>query len=381
VLYNFCSARGCADGSEPYYSTPVFDSAGNLYGTTLDGGSSGYGTVFELTPSAGGTWTEAVLYSFTGGTGDGASPYAGLIFDSTGNLYGTTALGGAYQCGTVFELAPSAGGTWTETILYSFTGGNDSIPEDSLIFDGNGNLYGTTTGMLFGTACGGFNCGSVFELSPGMDGTWTETVLHNFSSDGKDGISPVAGVIFDSAGNLYGTTIYGGAHNDGTVFQLAPSAGGGWTETILPIHPASPFGGLVLDHAGNLYGTGAGLGSGGIAFELIRGSGKWIGKILYTFTYDGQPLASLIIDAAGNLYGTTGQLGGVHYEGSVFRLKPGAKGKWTETTLHSFIRNGKDGYDPYGGLVFDTAGNLYGTTHTGGNHAGYHRGTVFEITP
>jgi uncharacterized repeat protein (TIGR03803 family) len=387
VLHNFCSRHRCADGSKPYYSTLIFDSAGNLYGTTLQGGDSGYGTVFQLVPNADGTWTEAVLYSFAGntfGTGDGASPFGGLIFDATGNLYGTTAGGGAYSYGTVFELAPNAGGAWTETVLYSFTGGNDSGPTDSLIFDGAGNLYGTTTGLSPGNACDSdYNCGTVFELTPNMDGTWTETVLHKFISDGKDGWWPYAGVILDSAGNLYGTTFYGGAHDVGTVFQLSPSAGGAWTEKILPVNPAHPIGGLTLDGAGDLYGTGAGYGSGGIAFELIPGSnGKWKGKTLYTFTYDGQPQANLIFDAAGHLYGTTTQGGGTHYYGSVFRLAHGTKGKWTEKTLHSFNRNGKDGYYPYSSLVFDGAGNLYGTTELGGDHNGRSPGgTVYEITP
>jgi uncharacterized repeat protein (TIGR03803 family) len=387
VLHNFCSRRHCADGSKPFYSTLIFDSAGNLYGTTLEGGGSGYGTVFELTPNAGGTWTEAVLYSFAGntlGTSDGASPSGGLIFDAAGNLYGTTAGGGAYGYGTVFELAPSAGGSWAETVLYSFTGGNDSGPTDSLIFDGEGNLYGTTTGQSPGNACDSdYNCGTVFELTPNMDGTWTETVLHNFVSDGKDGWWPYAGVTLDSAGNLYGTTFYGGAHDAGAVFQLAPSADGTWTEKILPVNPAHPIGGLILDRAGNLYGTGAGFGSGGIAFELTPSSnGKWKGKTLYTFTYNGQPQASLLFDTAGNLYGTTTQGGGTHYYGSVFRLAPGTKGRWNEKTLHSFNRNGKDGYYPYSGLVLDGAGNLYGTTELGGARNGRPPGgTVYQITP
>ena len=268
VLHSF---SGGADGTYPYGGL-IFDAAGNLYGTTTSGGTSNTGTVFELTPAAGGTWTEKVLHSFSGGT-DGIHPYAGLIFDAAGNLYGTTDLGGAYGYGTVFELTPAAGGTWTEKVLHNFNnGGTDGTrPYARLTFDAAGNLYGTTYGG------GAYNSyGTVFELTPAAGGTWTEKVLHSFGS-GTDGLIPYGGLIFDAAGNLYGTTAYGGTNDLGTVFELTPKAGGGWTE-----------------------------------------------KVLYSFgdgTDGVSPLAGLIFDAAGNLYGTT-QHGGTYNYGTVFEIAP-----------------------------------------------------------
>jgi uncharacterized repeat protein (TIGR03803 family) len=207
VLYNFGNGT---DGVAPQAGL-VMDAAGNLYGTTYNGGTYNYGTVFELTPAAGGGWTEMVLHNFNNDGVDGAYPHAGLIFDAAGNLYGTTHSGGTHNascsndCGTVFELTPSAGGTWTEKVLYDFYSirTDGAFPASSLIFDGAGNLYGTT---IFGGASGAGN-GTVFELTPAAGGGWTERVLYSF---GADGIWPYAGLIFDAAGNLYGTTSFGG---------------------------------------------------------------------------------------------------------------------------------------------------------------------------
>ena len=219
--------------------------------------------VFELTPAAGGTWTEKVLYSFSGGT-DGDQPAAGLIFDAAGNLYGTTYVGGTSDNGTVFELTPAGGGTWTERVLYNFNGTGGAIPQAGLIFDAAGNLYGTTF------AGGTYNLGTVFELTPAGGGTWTEQVLHNFGN-GTDGGGPWAGLIFDAAGNLYGTTRYGGSYGGGTVFRLNAQG-----ETLLysfsGADGANPIAGLVLDAAGNLYGTTylGGASSQGTAFEITN---------------------------------------------------------------------------------------------------------------
>jgi uncharacterized repeat protein (TIGR03803 family) len=205
------------DGAFPS-SGVIFDDAGNLYGTTQTGGASGAGTVFELSPNLDGTWTEVVLYSFTGKT-DGQFPGGGVIFDAAGNLYGTTFLGGASGFGTVFELSPNPGGTWTETVLYSFRGGLDAANPDAstLTFDKAGNLYGETA-VGGNDRCGG--CGVVFELSPIGGGSWTETVLYRF--DGTDGEFPWVGLVFDAAGNIYGTTQSGGAYGNGVVFELKP---------------------------------------------------------------------------------------------------------------------------------------------------------------
>ena len=278
--------------------------------------------MFELTPKAGGGWTEKVLHSFN--AKDGFVSYAALIFDAFGNLYGTTAGGGAYGDGTVFELTPKGGGGWTETVLHSFNDKDGSAPYAGLIFDGAGNLYGTT---LMG---GHYVDGTVFKLTPKGGGGWTETVLHSFNDNGKDGFAPLAGLIFDEAGNLYGTTYGGGTYGYGTVFELTPKAGGAWTETVL---------------------------------HSCNDNGK-----------DGyESYASLILDAPGNLYGTT-SVGGAYGYGTVFELAPKAGGGWTETVLLSF--NDKDGFSVLASLIFDASGNLYGTTYAGGAY-GY--GTVFEV--
>ena len=382
VLHSFGNGL---DGTFPT-SGLIFDAAGNLYGTTYRGGSHNYGTVFELTPNGSGGWTSFLLHSF-GSDGDGQQPWAGLIFDAAGNLYGTT-LG---LDGAAFELMPNGGHQWTETALYrfGFNGGPDGQqPWASLVFDASGNLYGTTG------EGGSFYVGTAFELTPNGSGSWTETQIYSFGN-GSDGTTPVAGMIFDASGNLYGTTSAGGTYGFGTVFELTPNGSGSWTETVLyNFGPApdgqEPLAGLVFDAAGNLYGTteqGGNLGfpcgtyGCGTVFELTpNGSGGWTETILHRFGYgtDGlQPLyGSLIFDAAGNLYGTTRE-GGTYSTGTVFELMPNGDGSWTETVLYSF-GNGMDGFYPFGSLTFDAAGNLYGTTDAGGT---YDLGTVFELTP
>jgi uncharacterized repeat protein (TIGR03803 family) len=232
--------------------------SGVLYGTANNGGAAGFGTVFNLTAPISAS-SFAVLYTFGGPPGDGANPQASMITDATGALYGTTLSGGQSNAGTVFKLTPVAGGTWTETVLYSFTGGNDGRwPTSNLLFDASGALYGVTQ---FG---GLNNSGTVFKLTPPstVGAGWTETVLHAFAG-GSDGAGPLAGLIFDGSGALYGTTPTGGANNQGTIFKLTPpaAAGGAWTESILwnftggndGSFPGN--GGLVADTSGALYGT------------------------------------------------------------------------------------------------------------------------------
>jgi uncharacterized repeat protein (TIGR03803 family) len=215
VLYSFGTAR--MDGAYPRAGL-IFDNAGNLYGTTYSGGAHNAGTVFELMRKTGGRWTERILHNFKGGA-DGAYPLANLIFDASGNLYGTTYAGGSNVEGTIFQLALKAGGVWTEKVLHSFGNGKDGEhPDAGLVFDATGNLYGTT----YVGGANGF--GTVFELTPKARGKWAEQVLHSFS--GKDGASPYASLIIDTAGNLYGTTSSGGADGFGTVFELTPKAGG-----------------------------------------------------------------------------------------------------------------------------------------------------------
>jgi uncharacterized repeat protein (TIGR03803 family) len=391
VLHSFNYTA--ADGNAPFGGL-IFGANGNLYGTTAGGGAYGGvfsgGTAFELMPTAGGLWAETVLHSFNNHSTDSQGPEAGLIFDASGNLYGTTAGGGVRDnYGTVFELTPAAGGTWTEKGVYSFHGKDGAKPVASLVFDGTGNLYGTT-------ASGGYyGFGTVFELTPTTSGSWMEKVLHSFSQNGKEGWGPSSSLILDAAGNLYGTTPVGGTNGSGTVFELKPKVSGGWGVKVLhsfggPGDGVEPVAGLIFDAAGNLYGTTiygvlsccCEYYSCGTVFQLTPAAdGTWTEKILHNSAVvvgDGHsPYGSLIFDGVGNLYGTT-YWGGAYSNGTVFELTPTVSGTWMETVLHSFSNNGTEGYGPYGSLIFDTAGNLYGATQAGGVYGG---GTIFEITP
>jgi uncharacterized repeat protein (TIGR03803 family) len=380
VLHSF--NNNGKDGTNPRGGL-VADAAGNLYGTTYTGGVYNYGTVFELSPKTGGGWTYKVLLSFD--KGDGSYPEGTLIFDSAGNLYGTTDSGGTDSEGTAFELSPATGGKWTERVLWNF-GLSGSFPAAGLTFDAAGNLYGTTA------AGGAYGGGTVFELTPDTGGIWTETTLHSFTfNTTTDGDFPLASVLFDS--DLFGTTYVGGTYGTGTAFELTPEAGGTWTETVLynfnngntgSTDPNSMYAGLIADAAGNLYGTGFNGGdynSGGM-FELTLGTGgTWTETLLHSFgskSGDGyNPMAGLIFDASGNLYGTTYN-GGTDGYGAAFELEHNSNGSWTEKTLHSFNDNGKDGYNPYAGLIFGPGGDLYGTTGSGG---AYSEGTVFVVKP
>jgi uncharacterized repeat protein (TIGR03803 family) len=370
------------------YAGLILDKADNLYGTTEFGGDYNQGAVFKLTVDSNGNWTETVLYSFTAGT-DGGQPHAGLIFDAAGNLYGTTTVGGggncSLGCGTVFELERSSSG-WTETVLHTFTGGADgSNPYARLVFDAAGNLYGTTShGGDVGTVCSS-GCGVVFRLSPTTSG-WEETVLHAFGG-GKDGALPYAGLTFDAAGRLYGTTCGGGGYASGTVFRLTPGSGGVWTESILHTFAGRfdgkyPYGDIILDTKGNLYGTSfQGGWLYGVVFELVsRSNGSWKEQVLHTFARNpsANPIASLVMDPGGNLYGTTALGGNLSCPGgcgTLFKLTPGSGG-WNYTVPHLF-GGGTDGYHPSGDLILDGAGNLYGTTQAGGTEGA---GTVFRIS-
>ncbi|MGA1988214.1 MAG: choice-of-anchor tandem repeat GloVer-containing protein [Candidatus Sulfotelmatobacter sp.] len=406
VLYNFL---GKIDGANPA-SNLISDAEGNLYGTTEYGGAGDfYGTVFELVAptTAGGGWKETTLYSFTD-TGDGARPTDGLIFDKQGNLYGTTSDSNAGGYGEVFRLAPPTanGGSWTETVLYHFQGLSDgAYPAGGLISDAEGNLYGTTSS-------------SVFELSPPAQpgGTWTFTLLHEFEGGTSDGNASRAGLVRDSLGNLYGTTLWGGYEGNadcgsigcGTVFEVSPPAanGGAWSEQIIHFFGMGddgfdPEGGLTLDAAGNLYGTtySGGTIGGGTAFKLSpSGSpeGGWSEEIIHSFAYstsDGAaPVASMILDQAGNLYGTTLFGGtpcvynGADYGcGSVFKLAPVAgSAAWKESILYFFPRKGGNPRQPGASLLLDNRGDLYGTTVGGGRFTctfdeGDGCGTVFAL--
>jgi uncharacterized repeat protein (TIGR03803 family) len=395
VIYSFL---GPPDGATLQGSL-VADAAGNLYGTTVGGGVgiSCCGIVFELSPPAtvGGAWTETILYTFQE-SNDGRFPLSTLIFDKLGNLYGTTAEGGTGGFGTVFELSPptTPGGAWTETILWGFASGSGgSAPSGKLVMDAKGNLYGTTAK---GGPCG---CGNVFELLPPKTSgePWTQKVLYNFGAVAGDGVNVGPDLLLRD-GILYGTT----TANGGTVFQLVPKPGF-WTETTLySFNPgtaaADPNGGLIADSAGNLYGTTTGEsvqceeGCTGTIYELspptIAGD-PWVETTLYTLVNPGDgknPFGALLRDKLGNLYGTA-YAGGKNdgTDGTVFMLKPPAVsgGDWTFTVLHYFrgVAVG-DGAGPFGALI-DVKGAFYGTTYSGGKKYTETRtgGTVFSVVP
>ena len=349
VLYNFTDG---ADGGLPS-SGVVHDAAGNLYGTASVGGT-GFGVVYKLDP--GGTQT--VLYRFTGSV-DGGFPAAGVILDSAGNLYGTATTGGQYNAGVVYKVDPSG----HETVLYAFTGSSDGRdPYAGVIRDSAGNLYGTT---LYG----GAGEGVVYELT--ASGQFN--VLYSFAG-GSGGNTPFAGVIRDAAGNLYGTTYYGGTGNIGVVYKVASSG----TETLLYTFPQAdgmqPLGGLVGDSSGNLYGTTSNGGKYGWGIVyMLDSAGHEIP--LYSFrglSDGGRPAGGVIRSSLGNLYGTT-NTGGTAGFGTVYKVD--ATGH--ETVLHSFA-GGTDGAYPASGVTADAAGNLYGTTVNGGRAGA---GVVYKLDP
>ncbi len=370
VIYNF-TAQG-SDGATPY-GGPILDQFGNLYGTTNLGGTNGAGSVYKLSPvrsswkyrslysfkagpdgsgPAFGTLAigpgralygtteggrpfgkvfkvsirkepcstihcrESIVHSFGNGT-DGAQPIGGVVFDSEGNSYGTTSLGGAYGNGTVFEITSSG----IESVIYSFTGGSDGTnPVAGVSLDAQGNLYGTTS---FG---GAYSTGVVYKLSR-SGSSWTQTVLYNFQGL-SDGQYPVGGVILDKAGNIFGSTFAGGDNGGGTVYELSPS-GGDWTLTTL------------YSFSGNF----------------------------------GGPYNKLTFDVQGNIYGFT-NADGTQGLGSVFKLTA-ANGSWTFADLYDFT-GGSDGASPYGSVAVDADGNIFGTAVVGGSK---NQGIVFEITP
>lgn len=381
VLYNFCSQPSCSDGSGPM-SQLTSDGKGNFYGTTERGGQgcagSGCGTVFELSPNGSGGWNETVIHSFTDAP-DGAGPLLSLvIFDSVGNLYGTTESGGANGAGTVFELSP-VGTSWTENVLYNFCSAANCAdgggPAAGLIFDPAGNLYGT-----FLASGDSASSATVFELSP-SDGGWTEQVIY------EAGASEF-GLTMDDSGNVYGTTGAIGYFDYGTVFELSPNGSGGWNPTVIhtfagyPKDGWNPVGNPVLDQAGNLYGTtnGGGPKGHGTVYKLSPNEGGWTEEILPAFReciVDGcTPVAGVVLDADGNIYGTTQGGSDGYAMGTVYELvAPVGKGKYKEVPLWSFT--GTDGSYPMASLILDRAGNLYGTTYQGGSS---NAGVVFEVT-
>jgi uncharacterized repeat protein (TIGR03803 family) len=357
VLFNF---TGGSDGGIPYAGL-IRDAKGNLYGTTSHGGSFvGYGLVFKLDKMG----KETILYSFSG-QADGGYPYAPLIRDSVGNLYGTAELGGVFGNGTLFKV--TRGGR--ERVLHSFAGGTSDgcSPTGGLLLSTSGDLYGTTEG------CGAFGFGTVFKLSK----NGTETVLHSFAGGTTDGQYPqLTSLVMDRKGNLYGVTNGGGTSRQGVVYKLNKRG----TETVLHSFTGGTtdgcyaFGAPAIDNEDNLYGTTSNCGSNnvGIVWKLSK---QGIETVLHSFvggSSDGStPTAGVTIDAKGNLFGDTGQ-GGTSDKGAIYKLSKNG----TLILLHSF--DSSDGDTPLDNLILDAKGNLYGTASLGGS-GGY--GTVWKLTP
>jgi len=366
VIHNFTGT----EGGYPDAGLTL-DKGGNFYGTASGGGTYGRGTVFKLSHIGSG-WTVAPLYSFAG-DGDGANPLAPVTIGPDGSLFGTT-IGGADGTGTLFNLKPpptrppSVVSPWKLTVLHTFTGGYDGDQPvyGRLIFDAEGNLYGTT---WFG---GSGSFGIAYEETPSANG-WTENILYDFSLPTN---GPLAGVVRDSSGNLFGTTGDGSA-----VFELSPS-GSGWVLNILHTFTGQDgslaYGGLVMDPAGNLYGAssrgGAGGDYGGVVYQLSPYGDTFAFNVIYNLPGAVGPRGDMTLDAAGNLYGL-GNGDGVNSAGMVFKLTP-SNGSWTLTDLHDF--NFDTEYFPYGNVTIDANGNLWGTTSQGG---AYSKGVIWEITP
>ena len=409
TLYTFQGNSGTViDGSIPTGGL-IADTSGNLYGTTISGGADtacSCGTVFQLSPplSPGGAWTETVLHSFSGSDTDGASPFfSTLLLDKFGNLYGTTQSGGHAGAGTIFKLSPptTAGAAWTETILYTFNSPykHAGFPGPSLAMDESGNLYGTTEEGGGGTHCphGANDCGVVFKLrAPGSPGgTWILSVISSFGVSSNDLGTPSNLVLHN--GVFYGTA--NTPDGTGAVFQLA-NHHGVWTRTTLhefSLDTVELPGSLTLDPAGNIFGTagskgGACVNACGAVFELsppVGSVASWSEVTLYVFTggNDGaEPEGHLVFDKAGNLYGTAAWGGleknGIRQNGTIFELSPPAVfgSPWSETTLYQFGSKPGDELQPVSGLLL-LKGKFYGTTTGGSLFEGFNEsGTVFSLT-
>jgi len=377
--FNALCGRGCGP-----IAGVIFDAAGNLYGTTPTGGKGWKrGVVFELTPTAKGPWTEKLIQP---DFNDRGTPLAGLTFDAAGNLYGTESRGGWWRNGAVFQMVPNSDGSWAFNWIHSFGGREGAYPAAVVIFDAAGNLYSTTSG---GDCFEGCSSNNVFELFPNSDGDWKESVLYPFT-DGSDGGPPSGSLVFDPIGNIYGATSQGGdmsacgGNGCGVIYKLSPNLDGSWAESVLHRFSGNKDGagpaGPVLDKSGNLYSTtssGGAYGYGNV-FKLTPNSdGTWTEHVLHQFggKEGSNPFAGLIFDNSGNLYGTASH-GGTYGYGVVFKMIPTASGGWKYQTLFNFD-NAPSAY-PYAGLTLDSAGNLYGTTGGDGSKT---FGSVFEITP
>jgi uncharacterized repeat protein (TIGR03803 family) len=378
VIFRFNFSNGA------YPEAPLTsDAQGNLYGTTAGGGyGCSCGTVFELSPNPNGTWTEKVLYAFTGST-DGDGPITNLLLDAKGNLYGAVFEGGIYKQGGIFELSPGSNG-WTEKMIYNFTPQDGFLPGKQLTTDGKGNIYGTVRYN------GPNDGGSVFELSPQPNGAWKYTILYAFPVLTNDASEPYGGITLGPDGNLYGAGMAGGINDLGAIYELTPNGQGTWTESVLysfgyhndGIEPESP---LFVDASANVFGStiAGGQYNAGMVFELTPSNGQWSETVLYTFytnPSDGAAPQGIAFAANGSLYGTTIYGGnGCNNPGCgiVFQLAPQPGGSWNETILHQF-ESANDGSLSYASMLVDNkARRVYGTTEYGGGIYGY--GTIFMM--
>ena len=371
------------DGGEYADTDLEADGAGNIYGTTVLGGDFGSGTVFRLSPTSNG-WVHTVLYSFTGGA-DGGEPYKGVTLDREGNLYGTAVTGGSGSCeggcGVVYKLTKTnSGGTWAQTVIHAFTGGDDgSGPGARVTVDRSGNVYGMTpTG-------GAYGLGTIYKIHQVQGGTWTLKVIHAFTG-GADGATGSAGRMILRNGHLYGAATSGGTYGSGVVFELTPRGVGEWDfRTIYSFKGqpdgSFPYGALLFDSLGNIYGTTyyGGANNIGAVYKLFpRAIGEWKENLLYSFQggADGNsPISNLVFGGAGNLFGTTSE-GGLG-SGTIFKLSPVGGGQWIEGVVHLF-EGPPDGAFAYNGMVVDRFGNFYGATVHGGDNDD---GSIYAFSP
>lgn len=375
LVYSFA---GSTDGE--YTDTElVRDSAGNLYGTSVQGGTYGGGTVFQVTTAG----VHTVLYNFTGGA-DGGEPYKGVTLDAQGDLYGTAVTGGGGSCeggcGVVFKLTNS-GGVWTQSVIHTFLGGTDgSGPGSPVSIDSHGNVYGTTpTG-------GAFGMGTVYQLKSGANG-WKIRILHTFSGGADGGGGSAGRLLIDAAGNLFGACTVGGVHGFGTIFQMSFNQGSWKFTTLYAFRDqpdgALPYGGLVMDKQGNLFGTTyyAGANDLGTVYKLSYSNGTWTEKVLYSFKggLDGaSPISSLAADSAGNFYGTTSDGGASTCScGVIFKMTHTSSGKWGESVVYRFPGTPNPGF-AYNGMISGAGGTFYGATVHGGST---NDGAIYEFLP
>jgi uncharacterized repeat protein (TIGR03803 family) len=357
-----------------------------MYGTTVLGGTGSTGTVFALTRH-NGQWRHSILYSFTGGV-DGGQPYGGVTLDADGNVFGATVVGGTGGscpedgCGVVYELSKSDGGRWKETVIHDFDGADGSGPGAGLTLGPKGDLFGMTpTG-------GAHGFGVIYRLHRKSDGSWRFSVIHDFTG-GADGNGGSAGRLLpDASGNLFGVATAGGANGSGVAFKLAQRKPGAWKLTPLYAFKGQPdagfpYGALSFGPDGALYGTSYydGEFDAGSVYRLAPAGGRWTEQVLYSFTGDadgGGSISNVLFDQAGNLYGTTSEGGDPTCGcGVIFELSPNQDGTWTESTVHRFT-GAPDGAFAYNGMVSGPNGAFFGATVHGGDDD---EGAVYRFTP